>query len=100
MSDYISRQDALNIIEAESWAYIDYLQKDIGGNYDCHISMYTDNIRERINEMPSVTPKVIEDIKAEINEGIERYKNKDKAVMFGFMCALNIIDKHVEGWDK
>lgn len=109
--DAISRQAVLNIIEAESWVYIDYLQKDIGGNYDCHISMYTDNIRWRINDMPSVTPTqncvenalsalVIEDIKAEINEGIENYKNKDKAVMYGFMCALYIIDKHIEGWDK
>lgn len=55
---------------------------------------------DRVKELPSVTPKVIDDIKAEINEGIESYKNKDNAVMYGFMCALYIINKHIEGWDK
>lgn len=64
-----------------------------------------------IDVLPSASPTqkcvenalnalVIEDIKAEINEGIENYKHKDKAVMYGFMCALYIIDKHIEGWDK
>lgn len=86
MNDCISREDTLT-------AFADYVgsgmsMDDFGALWDI------------VAKMPSVTPKVIEDIEAEINEGIEKYKHKDKAVMFGFMCALNIIDKHVEGWDK
>ena len=60
-------------------------------------------IANMIDDAPTVNAipvSVIEDIKAEISEGIDHYKHSDKAVMFGFMCALNIIDKHIEGWEE
>jgi len=88
MNDCISREAVLEQIKG----WLGYELKDMTN------PIYY--LEKRIKALPSVTPKVIEDIKAEINEGIENYKHKDKAVMFGFMCALNIIDKHVEGWDK
>lgn len=84
MNDCISRQAVLGLAE----------KGILVGNHNYK------SVCNAINELPSVAPKVIDDIKAEINEGIESYKNKDKAVMYGFMCALYIIDKHVEGWDK
>lgn len=85
MNDCISRQAVLDKLNEWEWQEL-YLP--------IH---FKENI---IDVLPSVTPTVIEDIKAEINEGIENYKHKDKAVMYGFMCALYIIDKHVEGWNE
>jgi len=61
---------------------------------------WTDDRQMQALDMAINIMRSIEDIKAEINEGIESYKNKDKAVMYGFMCALYIINKHIEGWDK
>ena len=88
MNDCISREDTLT-------AFSDYVGS--GMSMDDFDALW--NI---VAKMPSVTPtdSVIDDIKAEINEGIEKYKNKDKSVMFGFMCALYIINKHVEGWNE
>lgn len=63
----------------------------------------TKTIGQALADTPTVDAipmNVIEDIKAEISEGIDHYKHSDKAVMFGFMCALNIIDKHIEGWQE
>ena len=49
--DLISREDVLNIIDAEKWEYIDYVTEDIGGNVDTHIRCYTENIRDRLSDL-------------------------------------------------
>lgn len=55
--DCIDRDRTLNVLDAEAWAYIDYIKKDIGGNMDSHICMFADNVRERLKELPPVTPQ-------------------------------------------
>ena len=49
--DLISREDVLNIIDAEEWEYIDYVTEEIGGNVDTHIRCYTENIRDRLSDL-------------------------------------------------
>lgn len=54
--DLISRKEVLNAIGEEKWEYLDYLERDIGGNYDVHILGFTEQIEKRIEELPTYSP--------------------------------------------
>ena len=53
----IDADAVLDNIDAEAWEYTNYINEHIGGNMDIHINMFADNIRERVNELPSVNPQ-------------------------------------------
>ena len=39
--------------------------------------------------------KVLEDIKAEIRQGVSDFANENGDIAYGFVCAEEIIDKHI-----
>lgn len=116
--DLISREKTLTVLDAEAWEYLDYIRKDIGGNMDCHISIFADNVRERIKELPSATPQsewehdhdvlkahsdgvneVLDKIRHEI--ALEARISQSKKETEGLDMALEIIDKYkAEGSDN
>ena len=58
--DAVSRQAVLDIIDAEAWAFCDYLIKEGRNAEQQPVSHFSDNLRERIrykDELPSVQPK-------------------------------------------
>ena len=58
--DAVSRQAVLDIIDAEAWAFCDYLIRKGRNDEQMPVSHVTSNIRERIgdkDELPSVQPK-------------------------------------------
>ena len=74
--DAVSRQAVLDIIDAEAWAFCDYLIREGRNDEQMPVSHVTSNIRERIgdkDELPSVQPKAIEP-EAMPEEMVEHYR--------------------------
>ena len=49
--DCISRKAALNVIDGEAWRFCDTMNPE---DYKKHICIFSDNLRDRVKEMPSV----------------------------------------------
>lgn len=53
-TDCISRQAVLDTIDGEAWGFCDTMNPE---EYKKHICIFSDNLRDRVNELPSVKPK-------------------------------------------